>query len=75
MVILNYQFFHVVDKLFFNPRGELKLPTFPHGRQKKNIFVNFTRFFLNIMTYFQKKIDILITLIDYIFRNGIEMST
>ena len=60
--------------IFFGPRGECKLSTFPHGRQKESVFVNFTLFFPNVMTIFSK-IDATITRIGHIFHNPVEMST
>ena len=65
--------FQMVDKPFFNPRGDLDLPVFPCDRQKESFFVNFTLFLPNVMTLFSKnkRRD----LIDHIFRNPIEINT
>ena len=40
---------------FFNPYDDLKFLTFPHGRQKGSVFINFTLFILNIMTFVQNR--------------------
>ena len=62
----NYRLFHVINKYFFNPHDNLKLPTFLHDKQKGSVCVNFTLFFHNIMTFFQI-INVAITLVGHIF--------
>ena len=37
--MLNFWLFHMVDKLSFNPRGDLDLPIFPPGRQSENVLL------------------------------------
>ena len=70
VVILNFQFFHVVDKYFFNLRGDFDISTFP-----RNVFLSNLRYFLpNVMTFFRKT-NVLITLINHIFQNPVDIST
>ena len=55
MVILNFRFFDVIDKLFINPRGDLDLPIFSRGRKEKFFFVKLTLFLSNVVTFYFKK--------------------
>ena len=40
---------------FFNPHGDLDIPTFPSGRQKGSFFVNFMLFLPNVNDIFFQK--------------------
>ena len=51
-----------------------KLQIFLCGRHQRSFFANFILFLPNVMTFFQKT-SVMISLIDNIFRNSVEIST